>query len=493
VIFHPENLTGKQIDEFRLDEFIAAGAMGMVFKAYDTVLNRTVALKFIPKSSSQEVAEAERRAKREAQAAARLTHANIVTIYRYGETEDFHYICMEFIPGKTLAQILSERKRIPLEESLSLLKQVLEALEAANREHIIHRDIKPSNIVVTEDQKIKVMDFGIAKMGVTSTTSAGTILGTPNYMSPEQISGGALDIRSDIFSAGAVLYQILTGLKPFDAETMVSLAYQIVHTVPLSIRQLDQSLPASVDRIIEKALAKDPQNRYETPRAMKEAIEAVLHPKAAAKELEPETVIIHPGTGDTEQPLQPSPASGEISPSDNNDVFSESSGSIRKPIPGPGLAPRSPVRRWITSPWFIISTVLLILLISGFAYFNSGDLTNWVNTALGRKPALKAVIESRNENAIVYPGQSVRVFFRIRNEGKVVWDPAWGFKFSGLAGWNGREGFLKHPVPPGRTIDFNETIIAPQTPGRYNYGFVMKQGNQPFSPSFFYQITVVRR
>jgi serine/threonine protein kinase len=483
VVFHPENLTGKQIDEFRLDEFIAAGAMGMVFKAYDTVLNRTVALKFIPRSSSQEVAEAERRAKREAQAAARLTHANIVTIYRYGETEDFHYICMEFVPGKTLSQILSERKRIPLEDALSLLDQVLEALEAANREHIIHRDIKPSNIVVTGDLKVKVMDFGIARMGITSTTSAGTILGTPNYMSPEQISGGALDIRSDLFSAGAVLYQILTGLKPFDADTMVSLAYQIVHTVPLSVRQLDPSLPASIDRIIEKALAKDPQNRYETPRAMKEALEAVRH----HKDPESGTVIIHPGAGNTGKPLDARSGPEDLSSPNLEEAVSKSSGSIRT------SAPVSTVRRWITSPWFIIPAVLLVLLIAGFAYFTSGNLTNWVNTALGRKPALKAVIESRNENAVVYPGQSVRVFFRIRNEGKVVWDPAWGFKFSGLAGWNGREGYLKHPVPPGKTIDFNETLIAPQTPGQYHYGFMMKQGNQPFSPGFFCQVTVVRR
>ncbi|HMK65283.1 MAG TPA: protein kinase [Thermodesulfobacteriota bacterium] len=489
MVFHPENLTGKQIDEFRLDEFIAAGAMGMVFKAYDTVLDRTVALKFIPKSSSQEVAEAEKRAKREAQAAARLTHVNIVTIYRYGETEDFHYICMEFIPGKTLAQILLERKRIPLDEALSLLSQVLEALEAADQEHIIHRDIKPSNIVVTGDQKVKVMDFGIAKMGITSTTSAGTVLGTPNYMSPEQISGGALDIRSDLFSAGAVLYQILTGLKPFDAETMVSLAYQIVHTAPPSIRQLDPTLPASIDRIIEKALAKDPQNRYETPRAMKEALESVRH----RKELESGTVIIQPGAEEREQPLDASSESADLSSSKIEDAAHHSAGSIQVPISSPGPAAISSVRRIVTSPWFIIPGVLLVLLITGFVYFSSGNLPNWVNTALGRKPPLKAVIESKNENAVVYPGQSVRVFFRIRNDGKVVWDPAWGFKFSGLAGWNGREGALKHPVPPGKTIDFNETVIAPQTPGRYHYGFMMKQGNYAFSPGFFYQVTVVGR
>jgi eukaryotic-like serine/threonine-protein kinase len=162
----PDSLIGKQIDQFRLEKYIARGAMGMVFKAFDAVLARIVALKVIPKGMDEGLSETERfsreearkRLIQEAKAAGRLSHPNIVTIHCYGETEDLQYICMEFVGGKTLAQILGERKTLPEEEVIPILMQVLSALEAANTENIIHRDIKPSNIMITDDNRVKVMD-----------------------------------------------------------------------------------------------------------------------------------------------------------------------------------------------------------------------------------------------------------------------------------------------------------------------------------------------
>jgi serine/threonine protein kinase/cytochrome c-type biogenesis protein CcmH/NrfG len=271
-----DSLIGKQIDQFKLDQFIAKGAMGMVYKASDTFLNRTVAIKLIPKNVEvgPGMEEARKRLLQEARAASRLTHPNIVTIHSYGETDDFQYICMEYVVGKTLAQILNEQKVLAIEDVLDLFAQILLALEAANRELIVHRDIKPTNIMVMEDKRVKVMDFGVAKIPSLSITTTGTVLGTPFYMSPEQISGQKVDIRSDIFSVGVILYQALTGERPFEGESTVTLAYKIVQVDPVPPKVLNVHIPQFIENICKKALAKDPALRYQTPAEMLRDIKA---------------------------------------------------------------------------------------------------------------------------------------------------------------------------------------------------------------------------
>ena len=277
-MFDLSDLIGRQIDQFRLDQFIARGPMGLVLKAFDTVLVRTVALKLIPKRieailSPVEAAAMEtarRRLVQEATAAGRLSHPNIVTIHSYGETNEFEFICMEYVRGQTLADILQKERILSLEAAVSIFEQVLMALETAHREQIIHRDIKPSNIMITDDKRVKVMDFGIAKLPSLSETMAmtRTVLGTPYYMSPEQISGQKIDIRSDIFSLGAVLYESLTGEKPFSGENTATLAYKIVQTDPVPPRVLNLHIPPALGAIITKALAKDPAQRFQTPAEM---------------------------------------------------------------------------------------------------------------------------------------------------------------------------------------------------------------------------------
>lgn len=267
----PASLIGKNLDQFRLDEFIGRGAMGVVYKAYDNILRRTVALKLIPKgeeASTPAMAEARKRLIQEAQAAGCLTHPNIVTIHSYGETDEFQYICMEFIVGKTLSEMIAERKVLPIEEAVAIVEQVLMALDRANQERIVHRDIKPANIMILPDHRVKVMDFGIAKLPSLSTTTTGTILGTPYYMSPEQISGNKVDILSDIFSVGAVFYQMITGERPFEGETTVTLAYKIVQIEPVPPKILNTHIPQAVENICRKALVKDPSQRYQTPKEM---------------------------------------------------------------------------------------------------------------------------------------------------------------------------------------------------------------------------------
>jgi serine/threonine-protein kinase len=212
--------------------------MGLVFKAFDTVLVRTVALKLIPKLvedglTEEKLSDREEARKRlfiEAKAAGRLTHPNIVTIHSYGETDEFEYICMEYVGGKTLFQVIKESKIISIEEAVPIVEQILLALVAANQEHIVHRDIKPSNVIITADNRVKVMDFGIAKLPSLSMTLTGVILGTPFYMSPEQISGQNVDIRSDLFSVGALFYEMVTGERPFQSENTTTMAYQNITT-----------------------------------------------------------------------------------------------------------------------------------------------------------------------------------------------------------------------------------------------------------------------
>ena len=279
----PESLVGMQIDQFKLDHYVARGAMGMVFKAFDTVLVRTVALKLIPKLleeglSKEELSAREEVRKRliqEAKAAGRLTHPNIVTIHSYGETDDFEYICMEYVGGKTLSQVIKERNVISIEEAIPIVEQILMALVAANEEHIVHRDIKPSNVKITTDNRVKVMDFGIAKLPSLSMTLTGIVLGTPFYMSPEQISGQKVDIRSDLFSVGAVFYEMVTGERPFQAENTTTLAYKIVQVEPLPTKVLNLHVPDRVESIISRALVKDPGRRYQTPAEMLSDLQAL--------------------------------------------------------------------------------------------------------------------------------------------------------------------------------------------------------------------------
>jgi eukaryotic-like serine/threonine-protein kinase len=295
----PGNLIGKNIDQFRLDEFIGQGAMGIVYKAFDNILHRTVALKLIAKDTqpaTPAMMEARRRLIQEAQAAGRLTHPNIVTIHSYGETEEFQYICMEFIIGKTLAEILAEQKILPVEEATIIIEQILLALDVANQGQIVHRDIKPTNIMILNDKQTKVMDFGIAKLPSLSITTTGTVLGTPYYMSPEQISGQKVDIRSDIFSVGALFYQIITGERPFDGETTITLAYKIVQVEPVPPKVLNIHIPQAIENICKKALAKDPILRYQTPMEMLEDIRAVKRRATPSKPLIEDTTIITKGS-----------------------------------------------------------------------------------------------------------------------------------------------------------------------------------------------------
>ena len=260
------NLEGSVIgNRYKIQEKIGNGGMATVYKALDQILNRYVAVKVLREEFTTDE-EFIKRFNAEAQSAARLVHANIVSIFDVGVDNGIYYIVMELIQGKTLKEIIvEERGPLPWKWSVNVAIQIASALEMAHRNNIIHRDIKPHNIIITEDGVAKVTDFGIAKAVSNSTITAfGTTIGSVHYFSPEHARGGYTDAKSDIYSLGVVMYEMVTGKVPFDADTPVSVALKHMQEDPVPPIELNPHLPEAVNKIILKALKKDPMLRYQT-------------------------------------------------------------------------------------------------------------------------------------------------------------------------------------------------------------------------------------
>ena len=253
--------------------------MGYVYKAVDPKINRPVALKIIRFSDEFEedlISEIRERFFREAEIAGRLNHPSIVTIYDVGEDRDLTYMAMEYLEGKDLEVYCQKDTLLPLMKVLEVIYQVAGALDYAHGMGVIHRDIKPANIMLLSNGTVRVTDFGIAKAVSSSRTKTGVILGTPNYMSPEQIMGHKMDARSDIFSLGVLFFQLLTGQLPFHGDNLSSLLYQITQAKHPSIRELRPRVPKACEQIIDKALAKSPADRFKSARDMKRYIQLLM-------------------------------------------------------------------------------------------------------------------------------------------------------------------------------------------------------------------------
>jgi predicted Ser/Thr protein kinase len=252
------------VGRYEISGELGRGAMGVVYKAQDPTIGRTVALKTVRVDvQGLESGDVLRRFKNEARAAGLLNHPNIVTIYDAGEQDGLFYIAMEFIEGTTLQELLSQNRVLAPEQAIHISRQICKGLDYAHANGIIHRDIKPANIMITAEGTVKIMDFGIAKAG-SGMTSTGQILGTPNYMAPEQVRGKDLDGRSDLFSFAVVLYEIVTGEKPFIGQNITTIIYKIVNENPIAPRDLDVTIHPGLSSVITKALSKSPEDRYQT-------------------------------------------------------------------------------------------------------------------------------------------------------------------------------------------------------------------------------------
>jgi len=254
------------LGRYKVVSEIGQGAMGVVYKAVDPIIDRTVAIKTINLNlSRQELEEYEQRFQQEIKAAGRLNHPNIVTIYDVGKTDQVAYMAMEFLEGQELKDMIASGNLPSADQVVDIIAQVADGLWFAHQQDIVHRDVKPSNIMVMKGGIAKITDFGIARLPNSAVkTMTGLILGSPRYMSPEQVIGKAIDARSDIFSLGVVLYEALTGVAPFDGDNVNAIMYATVNTTPPAPSSHNKSIPPMLDLIAAKAMAKLLEDRYQT-------------------------------------------------------------------------------------------------------------------------------------------------------------------------------------------------------------------------------------
>jgi serine/threonine-protein kinase len=271
-----------QVGKYNIIDRIGQGAMGVVYKARDPVLNRDVAIKTISSSLGADE-QFRKRFQREAQSAAQLNHKNIVTIYEFGQQGDLLYMVMELLGGRDLKDIIARRALPRLDDKLAVVEQILRGLAFAHGKGVIHRDLKPANIHVLSTGTVKILDFGLARLGVSEMTRTGTVMGTPNYMSPEQVRAEGVDARSDLFSVGAVFYELLAGRKPFDAESMHAILFEVLEHDPQPLRALVPEMPPLILPIVDRALVKDPAGRYQSAIEMLDAIRGARRALASAQ------------------------------------------------------------------------------------------------------------------------------------------------------------------------------------------------------------------
>jgi eukaryotic-like serine/threonine-protein kinase len=367
------------LGKYEIRRELGRGAMGVVFEGYDPLIKRLVALKTIraDQLAGENAETVVVRFRREAQAAGRLNHPNIVAIYDFGEEAGVWYIAMEYIKGRELKDYFQSNERFATADIVRIMTQILAALGYSHKLGVIHRDIKPANVFLQDDGSVKVADFGIAHIESSNMTQVGTVLGTPSYMSPEQILGLPIDGRSDLFSAGVILYQFLTGERPFMGSATTTM-HKVLEEDPLPPSRFNVQVPGAMDAVVKKALAKRPDDRFQTAEEFADALRSAARAEAAAA---PEATIIAP----------PAPASSARA----------DPGSVAKPAPAianenvaatpdGAAATLPPAKKSQTAAIALVAVVALIAVVAGLWTIMkrpSGDATA---VAPGAPPAATA-------------------------------------------------------------------------------------------------------
>src|SRR3954463_7349279 len=267
----------QKIGKYEIQGVLGKGGMGSVYRGFDTAISRAVAIKAITKAllGEEDLKHIMQRFRHEAQAVGRLVHPGIVQIYDYGEDHEVAYIVMELVNGKTLAQHLQQEVGYEIREVGEIIRQLLDGLGHAHAAGVIHRDVKPSNILINNDGRIKVSDFGIARIESSQLTQVGDVLGTPHYMAPEQFMGADVGVQADLYSVGVIAYELLTGRKPFTGNS-AKVMHQVLNVPPADASGLNAKLSSLVDRVLHRALAKKPQDRYRSAREFADEFQAAI-------------------------------------------------------------------------------------------------------------------------------------------------------------------------------------------------------------------------
>jgi serine/threonine-protein kinase len=385
---------------YRVIRKLGTGGMASVYLAEDQELGRRVAIKLLDERHAQDDQFVER-FRREAESAAGLSHPNVVSIYDRGEAEGTYYIAMEYLEGQTLKELLVSRGPTPVRVAIDYTRQILSALDFAHRHGVVHRDIKPHNIVVAPDGRLKVTDFGIARSGSSQMTEAGSIIGTAQYLSPEQAQGKPVHPSSDLYSVGVVLYEMLTGTVPFTGDTALEIAMKHLNTVPEPPSEKRPpgigEVPHELDLVVLRALAKDPEDRYQTAREMDADLGRVAQGLPVAHETEEAATAVLAGAG-----LE---ASTQIVPT-------ASRGAARVPPPYGRMydydraRPRRPI--W---PWLLAAVLLGLAGVAGYFVFREVD-QRLSATATIQVPFVQGITESLARDKITNAGLDPRIVRR---------------------------------------------------------------------------------
>jgi eukaryotic-like serine/threonine-protein kinase len=339
---------------YRIQRKLGAGGMADVYLAEDQELGRRVAIKILNGRHANDDQFIER-FRREAKNAAALNHPSIVSIYDRGEAEDTYYIAMEFLDGRTLKELVVSRGAAPINVAIEYARQILSALRFAHRHGIVHRDIKPHNVLVDAEGRVKVTDFGIARAGTSQMTETGSIVGTAQYLSPEQARGGEVDPRSDLYSLGVVLYELLTGKTPFDGDTPVEIAMKHLSNAPEPPSKLRSDIPPELDKVVLRALAKDPNERYQSADEMEADLERVARGAPVSAATAATQVIPVPATVATDStsatmiappPVTPTRSRGVPPPIVVEEEYAEPGG------------PDRPLWPWLLAAAFVIAAAI---------------------------------------------------------------------------------------------------------------------------------------
>jgi serine/threonine-protein kinase len=362
------DLAGRNLGPYRLLEQVGGGGMATVYKAYHAAMDRYVAIKVLPPHLARDP-NFRARFEREVRTIARLEHRYILPVHDVAENDGIPYLVMRYTDSGDLSSLIAA-KQLTIARTIELVAQVAEALAHAHRQGVIHRDVKPANVLIGREGDALLADFGIAKIyeDTLQLTGEGHMVGTPAYMAPEQLQGKPVDARTDIYALGVVLYQALTGECPFIAETPLAVAMMHIHNPLRPPRQLNPDIPEAIERILLRALAKNPVDRFQSAGEMADALRQSLHERAAT----PPAPALSPAPSSASTPaltpVVPQPAAGDATPA--------------TATPPPALPTASAPPRTGRRGWLVLATVAAVMLLAGLAYFlTRGQLDSGTATA----------------------------------------------------------------------------------------------------------------